>query len=93
MPPGPAVTIKPNVMVSVTATEVSVVPSCGQFRWRDFRQIGFPLVSTIEISIQIRSTVALALAAPADPKRATRLPIATAKNFRMVLSRRTLKML
>jgi hypothetical protein len=37
--------------------------------------------------------VALALAAPADPKRATRLPIATAKNFRMVLSRRTLKML
>jgi len=85
--------IKPKVMLSLTATELSVVPNCGQFRLADFRQIASPFESTLVTSIQIRSIVALAFAVPANPRRATTLPVTAAKNLRVVLARRLLRML
>ncbi len=72
--------ITPRVMMSVTATLLIVVPICGQFRWAGLRQIGFPFESTFVTSIQIRSTVALAWAAPANPTRTATLASAAAAN-------------
>ncbi len=80
MLPGPAVMITPKVMLSVTATLLSVVPSRGQSRLAGCRQIGFPSASVFVTSIQIRSTVALALATPANPMRATALLTAAVAN-------------
>jgi hypothetical protein len=74
-------------MLSLTATELFVVPSRGQSRLKDPRQFGS------EISIQIKSIVALALAAPAKPTRAITLPIVIEKNFRIVPFRRSLRVL
>ena len=53
-----------RVMLAPTATELIVVPSCGE-------SLGAASVQAVsETSIQIRSIVALALAAPANPMRA-----------------------
>jgi hypothetical protein len=68
-----------------------VDPNCGQLRAAGNKQITTPAVVVVETSIQTRSTVALALAAPAKPARATTLPIATAKKFRIALSLRLLR--
>jgi hypothetical protein len=76
-----------KVALSLTARLLSVVPNCGQ----SLRLASVQAVSVV--FIQIRSTVALALAAPANPTRVTALAIATAKNFRIVLFRRCLKAL
>jgi hypothetical protein len=48
------------------------------------------LIVSVPVAAQIRSTVALALAALAIPKRIVTLPNATAKIFRIVLFRRFL---
>jgi hypothetical protein len=92
MPRTPAVMITPAVMLSLTNTvlgDTPIVDRVGQFRFSGFRQIGFPAVSTIETSIQYMSIVADAWAAPANPTSATTHPMATAKNFRMLLSAST----
>jgi hypothetical protein len=52
-----------------------------------------PPIWLVPVAAQIRSIVALALAAPANPTRATTLPTAAAKNLRIIPSLRLLKVL